>query len=98
MAELQLTDFSLASSSSDVAGSGMMTGIGSTLNQIANVLSGPVLYVILGLSIVMMVYGLGRYGHKQGSGPNRYAITIAGVGTFILTAFLKGFAAFLHGM
>lgn len=87
MDDIALTDFSMTTASTaNVAGGGMMTTLGSTLNQISNILSGPVLYVILGLSVVLTVYG-----------PNRYNITICGIGTFILTAMLKGFAALLHG-
>ena len=100
--DVELTDFSMATSASNVAGSGMMTTLGSTLNQVANIISGPVLWVVLAAATVMILYGLAEGSSRQagGDGPNgpSHKWTILGFGTYLLVAVLKGLASYLHGL
>lgn len=101
--DLDLTDFSMATSTpANVAGFGMMTTLGSTLNQVANILSGPVLWVVLAAATVMILYGLAEGSSRQGAGdgPNgpSHFWTVMGFGLYLLVAILRGLASYLHGL
>lgn len=91
--EDELSSFSLENS--HVAGASMLSGVGNTANQIAVILTGPVLYICMGVGILLALYGIGAFGHLQGSGSGSYKYTITGIFTFVLAAAMKGFFVLL---
>ena len=81
-----LTDFSLGTTAAPVAGGDMLTGVGTTANQIANLLTGPILWIVMGAAVILAIYGFAS---------GKMAMAFTGIGAFVLAAVLKGLFAVL---
>jgi hypothetical protein len=94
--EPSLTDF-VVETSANVAGANAMTTVGSTLNQIANLFFGPVLWVVMGICIIWPLFLIATKGINQGAGGNQFNFTFRCFSGFLAAAILKGLAAKLWG-
>ena len=82
-----LQDFTLsATAPTGVAGGTMLTGVGTTANQIANLLTGPILWIVMGAAVILAIYGFAS---------GKMAMAFTGIGAFVLAAVLKGLFAVL---
>ena len=81
-----LGEFTTTSTTSTIAGGTMITSVGTTANQIANVLTGPVLWIVMGAAVILAIYGFAA---------GKMAMAFTGIGAFILAAVLKGLFALM---
>ena len=72
--------FSAGAAQDASAGSTLIGAVGNTVSSIAAIITGPVLYIIMGLAIMISVFGFVS-GKMQ--------MAFSGIGAFILAAVLK---------
>jgi hypothetical protein len=78
------SQFSAGAAQSNAAGSTMIGTVGNTVSSIAAIITGPVLYIIMGVAIMVSVFGFVS---------GKMVMAFSGVGAFILAAVLKALFA-----
>ena len=64
----------------NAAGKGMIKAVGNTVSSLASIITGPVLYIIMGLAIMISVFGFVS---------GKMVMAFSGIGAFVLAAVLK---------
>ena len=72
--------FAAGAAQDNAAGKGMIGAVGNTVSSLAGIITGPVLYIIMGLAIMISVFGFVS---------GKMVMAFSGIGAFVLAAVLK---------